>query len=128
MNRQAQLIIGALLAVVVGLGVTVGVLAAGDDNSPTSTSMDAGDAYMGMMGAIADTGSGVMVDHMREVLGEEGYQRMLDHVAAHREGGTMTDDAGMDQMMTDGVMQKMPADSGNVTPPANGEHHETPAP
>jgi hypothetical protein len=59
-----------------------------------------------------------MLGHMREVLGPEGYQRMLDHIAEHRRGGGMHGlgiDGIMHQMM-DGMMQQMPADRNNVMP------------
>lgn len=132
MNRQAQIVIVALIAIIVGLGITVGVLAAGDDdsNSPMS-SMDSDDAYMGMMGAMADMDSDAMLAHMRGVLGEEGYQRMLDHIANHRDGGPMTGSPAIDEMMhsmMDGMMQHMPADGNDVLPPSIDEHHETPSP
>lgn len=133
MNRQAQIIIVALIAIIVGLAVAVGVLAAAgdDDGDALMSGQMGGDAYMGMMGAMAGMESDVMLEHMREVLGEQGYQRMLSHLADHRDGGPMTTNADIDRMMhamMDGMMQHMPADQNNVLPPSVDEHHETPSP
>ena len=121
-----------LIAIIVGLVVTVGVMAASDDgrNDSMSGHMD-DDAYKGMMGAMAGMDSNDMLDHMQDVLGDEGYQQMLGHFADHRDGGLMAGDPAVDQMMhsmMDGMMQHMPSDSGNVLPPSNDEHHKTPSP
>jgi hypothetical protein len=133
MNRQSQIIIVTLFAIIVGLGITVGVMAAGDDDhdGPMSGHMDGDDAYLGMMGAMGSMNADDMLEHMQEVLGEEGYQRMLEHFADHRDGGSMNDNPAVDEMMhsmMDGMMQHMPADGNDVLPPSNDEHHETPSP
>lgn len=46
--------------------------------------------YMGMMGAMRSIDREDMLRHMRDVLGEDGYQRMLAHLADHRNGAPMT--------------------------------------
>ena len=132
MNTQAKLIIGLLVAVVAALGITVGVLAAGtggdDGNDGMATHMDTDDAYMGMMGAMGGMDSDNMLEHMREILGEDGYNRMMGHFQDHR-NGTMTGDAEVDGMMhrmMDGMMQHMPQDNQDVLPPGVDQHHEPP--
>lgn len=132
MNTQAKIIVGVLVAVVAGLGITVGVMATSDDgrNDSMSSPMDGDDAYTGMMGAMGDTDSDAMLSHMREILGADGFQRMMDHLSDHRNGGPMTGDPNVDQMMhsmMDGMMQHMPVDGDNVMPPGRDEHHVTPA-
>ena len=135
MNTQARLIVGVVGAIAVALGVTLGIVIAMDDDddmmSGSGSHMDGGDHFQGMMGAMGSMDSDDMLGHMRNVLGEDRYERMLDHMADHRDGGPMTDDAGMDQMMhqmMDGMMQHMPADANNLMPPGRDEHHETPTP
>jgi hypothetical protein len=147
MNGQARIFIGGLLVAVVTLGVVLGVVLAtddGDGNGNASTHiMDNGDSFTGMMGAMGSMDSNAMLSHMRDVLGEDGYQRMLDHFREHKNGGQMTGDAEVDQMMhqmMDGMMQHMPMDSGGMMPgtpamqrqtPATNQpdaHHETPTP
>jgi hypothetical protein len=74
---------------------------------------------MGMMQAMGDMDSDRMLTGMREVLGPDRYQRMLEHIAEHRKGGSMTGSAGMDGMMhqmMDGMMQQMPGDQKNIMP------------
>jgi hypothetical protein len=85
----------------------------------------------GMMGAMGSKASDDMLKHMREVLGEDGYQRMLAHLADHRNGTPMAGNAAADQMMhtmMDGMIQSMPAGGGSVLPPGNDQHHELPVP
>jgi hypothetical protein len=135
MTAQTRIIVGGLLAAVVTLGAVLGVVLATDDGNGDRDSrphaMDTDDGFMGMMGAMAGMDSDAMLDHMRDVLGEDGYQRMLAHFQEHRDGGPMTGDPEVDDMMhrmMDGMMQHMPADSGNIFPPGNDQHHETPGP
>ena len=121
MNTQARIIIGVLVAAVVGLGITVGVMAAGDNDrgGHMGRQVNLGDGYGGMMQSMGDMDSGGMLKHMREALGEDGNQRMLDHFRDHRNGGPMAGNAGVDQMMhqmMDGMMQRMPMDGGNMMP------------
>jgi hypothetical protein len=69
-----------------------------------------------------------MLDHMRDVLGEEGYSRMLEHLREHRSGDAMSANPDIDEMMhqmMDGMMQHMPQDDVDVLP-GRDEHHETP--
>jgi hypothetical protein len=132
MNTQARVIIGVLGAVAVALAVTLGVVIAMDDDDMMANRdhMTSGDSYAGMMQAMGDMNSDAMLAHMQDVLGADGYRRMIDHMNEHRAGGPMTGDAGIDEMMhsmMDGMMQHMPADVDNIMPPANDEHHMTPA-
>lgn len=133
MNTQAKIVVAVLVVAVVALGVTVGVMAAGDgddqDASLASHMMGNDTSYVGMMGAMGSMNSDDMFKHMREVLGEDGYQRMLAHLADHRNGASMSDTAAVDQMMhtmMDGMMQNMPMGGGMVLPPGNGMHTESP--
>ncbi|MEX2246885.1 MAG: hypothetical protein WEC75_09365 [Dehalococcoidia bacterium] len=133
MNTQARMIIGALGALGVALAVTLGAVIAMDDDDGTMAGrghMNTDDSYAGMMQSMGDMDSNAMLSHMQEVLGTDGYQRMMDHLNDHRNGGPMTADPNVDQMMhsmMDGMMQHMPADADNIMPPGRDEHHETPA-
>jgi len=134
MNTQTKVVISILTAVVVALGVTLGVVLAngdGDGGGASQGMMDSDDSFTGMMGAMGSMDSDAMLSHMRDALGEDGFQRMLAHFQEHRDGGPMTGDAEVDDMMhqmMDGMMQHMPADSDNIFPPGNDQHHETPTP
>jgi len=133
MNTQAKIIVGALVAAVVGLGITVGVMAAGDGHHDTTLANDMGtndSGYQGMMGAMGSMDRDDMLKHMREVLGDDAYQRML-HMADHQSGTPMSGNFAIDQMMhtmMDGVMGQMPMGSSTVTPPGSDQHHDTPVP
>lgn len=124
MDTRAKAIIAVLIAAVVGLGATVGVLAATRDGGDGAGmgmmgSSPAGNDYMGMMRAMGGMDSGAMLQNMRGVLGDQAYQQMLDHFQQHRAGGPMTGNAGIDAMMhgmMDGMLQQMPMDRGNMMP------------
>ena len=135
MNTQAKIVVGVLVAAVVGLGITVGVMAAGDDHNGNTTTvshmMGNDSGYRGMMGSMGSMDSADMFKHMREVLGEDGYQRMLVHLADHQNGAPMTGNTAVDQMMhtmMDGMMGQMPMDRGTVVLPGSDTHHETATP
>ena len=115
MNQQAKIIIGALsaLAIVLVIGLVVS-LAMDDDDMDMN-----GNHSMGMMQAMGNMDSDAMLKHMREVLGEDGYQRMLGHMREHRNGVSTPSGSSVDDMMhrmMDGMMQQMPADSGGNMP------------
>ena len=118
MNTQAKIIIAGLTTGVAILAIALAVaLSSDDDESVGHTNQTSG--YMGMMQAMGNMDSDRMLAGMREVLGPEGYQRMLDHIAEHRKGGQMPGNAGMDSMMhqmMDGMMQQMPGDRENIMP------------
>lgn len=81
--------------------------------------MGGGNATMQMMQAMGNMDSDAMLTHMREVLGEDGYQRMLKHMQEHRAGGPMTANPAIDGMMhqmMDGMLQQMPDDGGRMMP------------
>ena len=134
MNARTTIAIGGLLAVVVGLGVALGVVLATDDANDAGSvghRMAAGGGPMSMMVAMGGMDSGTFVDHMRDVLGEGRFGRMLDHLREHQDGGLMTGGQAAGDMMhrmMDGVMEHMPADKGGVMPSDPDTHHETPAP
>ena len=127
MDRRAKGIIAALAATVIVLAVAlVAVIVTNTDDSEDDgmmTGAAASGSYMGMMQAMGSMDSDAMLTHMREVLGEDGYQEMLQHLSAHRSGGPMTStpkiDTLMHQMM-DGMMQQMPDDSGHMMPMMSG--------
>jgi hypothetical protein len=119
MNQQAKIIIAGLGAVAVALGVALTVsFASGNDIGMSG--MTSGDPYMGMMQSMGNMDSDAMLEHMREILGEDGYQRMLAHMADHRNNAApTTGPTGVDDIMhrmMDGIMQQMPADSGGNMP------------
>lgn len=131
MNNTARIVVGVLIAIVVGLGIAVGVMATRDNQDSVAMGSHMGgtdDGYQGMMGAMGSMDSEAMLGHMREILGEDGYNRMMQHLQDHRDGMT-TGDAGVDGMMhqmMDGMMQHMPADSQDILPPDVDQHHEPP--
>jgi len=132
MTTTGRLIIAGLAASTIGLAVALGVLLAtdsGDGNSmPHGT--DQNDSFIGMMAAMGSMDSDAMLQRMRDVLGEDGYQRMLDHLRDHQ-NGTATNDSAIDgvmHQMMDGMMQHMPMDSGGMMPGEQDAHHDTPAP
>ena len=122
MSASRTIAIGGLLVAVVAFGVGLGVVFATDD--------EAGDGSMGMMDAMGDMDSSAFAEHMRDVLGEDGFGRMLDHMREHRAGGPMTGDPTIDDMthrMMYGMMEHMQAESGAMTGDPD-THHQTPAP
>lgn len=120
MNQRAKVIIGTLVVVVAILaGTLVAFVASGSDEDAAAMRMDGRDPYTGMMQAMGAMDSDAMLTHMREVLGDEGYRRMLDHWRNHRASGPMTGNAGVDEMMhqmMDSMMQRMPADRERILP------------
>ena len=134
MNNQAKIVVGVLIAIVVGLAIAVGVMATGDNDDSVAMGSHMGgndNGYQGMMGAMGSMDHDDMLKHMREVLGEDGYQRMLAHLADHRSGTATTGNTAVDGMMhtmMDGMTERMPVGSGTVTLPTDDLHHETPTP
>lgn len=119
MDRRARAIIAGLSAVVVALVVALFIVAAnaGDDDGMADHAM--GNSYMGMMQAMGEMDSDTMLNHMREVLEQDGYQRMLQHFQDHRNGRSASGDTAVDAMMhrmMDGMMQQMPDNSGRQMP------------
>jgi len=117
MNRQAKIIITGLSALTIVLVIGLAVsLAMDDDEMHTDAN---GNHFMGMMQSMGNMDSDAMLDHMQEVLGEDGYQRMLSHMREHRNGAAMPSGSSIDDMMhrmMDGMMQQMPADSSGNMP------------
>jgi hypothetical protein len=121
MNTQAKVIIGALVALAAGLGIAAGVMAAGNDDHShgrMGNHMGGNDnGYQSMMGAMASMDSDDMLTHMRDVLGQDAYQRMLAHMADHQGGTPMSGNSAIDQMMhtmMDEMMGQKPMDRGNM--------------
>ena len=133
MNAQARVFIGALLVGVIGLGVALGVvLASGGDSTATpSRTADGNDSFAGMMQAMDMMDSNSMLTYMRAMLGDTGYQRMLAHFREHQNGTATTTDSSIDGMMhqmMDGILQRMPMDSGGMMPGQRNTHDQTPGP
>jgi hypothetical protein len=120
MTRQVGIIVGVFAALAVLLGVTVAAAIAFEDGGGM---MDGGDGGMmdGGSGGMMDGGSGGMMDganggmmdmmmsmpmdaasisqmfdHMREVLGDDAFNRMMQHFD---DQGAATDGNGVDAMM-----------------------------
>lgn len=124
MITPTRTIIGVLAAAVIVLGIALGVALASDDDQDADMITDV-QGYAGMMSAMASMDSEAMLAHMKEVLGEDAFDRIEDHF---RGGTPMADMSEIDQMMhmmMDGMMAKMPPDSESILPPLD-EHHETP--
>ena len=117
-------IIGVLSAAVIGLGIALGVALA-DDDEPDGHMMDDGQGFAGMMSAMASLDSDAMLAHMKEVLGEDGFNRMQDHFRGGTPMAGMTEIDEMMHKMMDGMMAEMTADSNDILPPSDA-HHETP--
>lgn len=105
MTTLTRAIIGVLGVSVVGLGIGLGVALANEDGSDDDM-MNDGQGSAGMMSAMASMDS-EMLAHMKEVLGEDGFNRMQDHL---RGGTPMAGMTEIDEMMH-GMMAEMPADS-----------------
>lgn len=123
MNQRAKVIIGALIVIVLIMGATLAVAVSRNNNNATGVReqehMHGGDAYTAMMQAMGEMNADAMLAHMREVLGEDGYRRMLEHWRNHRAGAPMADSAGVDEMMhqmMDAMMQRMPPDRDHTLP------------
>ncbi len=106
--------LAALGIAVAGLALALGVALA-RDNDDSATMRPGMNGYAGMMGAMAMMDSEVMLERMREVLGDDGYRAMLTHMDEHRNGTASDTVPGVDGMMhrlMDGMMSMMPADPG----------------
>jgi hypothetical protein len=120
MDRRLGLAIAGLSVAVVVLSVALTIVVLRDDGGTVATAqMPMGGGYMGMMQAMGGMDSDAMLSHMRDVLGDEDYARMLAHLEEHRRGGPMTRHPEVDEMMHrmfDGMLELMPADRGGVMP------------
>ena len=122
---RTQIAIGALAAIAAALAVALGVtLANADDGNDHVAMMMGQPGYSGMMGAVGSMNSEAMLQHMKEVLGEDAFNRMQQHLRDHWSGGAMMDDAQVDQMMhgmMDGMMTQM-----GMEPSMDGHHPMAP--
>lgn len=94
MNTTTRGLIGVLAIGVIALGIGFGVAKATDSNGSSQTlaptpsassnywSSGNGDPYYGMMGAMGQGNWQAMQGYMRQILGDQGYQQMLDHMRA----------------------------------------------
>lgn len=114
---DSRILVGGLAATAAALAIALGVtLASADDGNDHVAMMMGQPGYAGMMGAMGAMDSPSMLQHMREVLGDDAFNRMEQHFRGHMSGSAMTDDAQIDQMMhtmMDGLMRQM-----GVVPPA----------
>ena len=125
MITRTRTIVGVLSAAVIGLGIALGVALA-DDDEPDGHMMDDGQGVKEMTSAMASVDSDAMLAHMKEVLGEDGFNRMQDHFRSGTPVDGMTEMDGMMHKMMEGMMAEMPAGSNDSLPPSDA-HHETPA-
>lgn len=123
-GRKLVGLVVVLALAVAGLGVALGV--ALSDGDSDSHSADSG--YPGMMMAMGNMDTSVMLERMKEVLGPDGFQKLMDHMR-NEAGMPATAGAGIDQMMhrmMDGMLSQMPMDSAGQLP--SGGHHESTTP
>ena len=108
-DGRVLVLVGGLTLAVVGLAVALGVVMVSDHDNRMDGSMAGGSGYAGMMGAMGTMDSGAMLQHMKEVLGDDAYARMLQHMQDHK-SGAMPAMGSVDQMMhsmMDGMMGQM---------------------
>lgn len=113
----------AVAAVVIAVaGLLAAVAIADGDGMPHNDQ----DNYSGMMAAMHEGDSTDMAAHMREVLGEQGFDEMMGHMADHA-AGSMMDDSTMDVMMhqmMDGMMQGMMDEMGEMGGNSDHDHRD----
>lgn len=121
MSRSAIAAITILGVATVTLAVALGVVLASDEDG-AGGNHPMGDGYAGMMGAMATMDSDEMLERMREVLGEDGYEAMLAHMQEHQAGSAGPMAPGVDGMMhemMDGMMSMLSPDSAGHMFPNN---------
>lgn len=123
MKLTNRLLVAVVVPAVLAVGVAAGVVFA---QSTGNGHDDDGDT-MGM-GAMMDPAA--MQDHMKELLGAEAYQQMVDTMANHA-GGMAMDMNDMDGMMA--AMSLCFGGENTMTPAASGTgqhdaHHPVAAP
>lgn len=122
MTSQAKLVVATMGIGFVVLTIALFVSMASGDGHHN----DQGDGYMDMMGAMGDMDSADMLAHMREVMGDEAFAKMEQHMTDHRlmpMTGNEDMDAMMHQMM-DGMMDHMKGGETGSSGP-HGDHHPT---
>ena len=146
MITLSRALVGGLAVVVLTLGIALSVALAKGNNGSTGVmatnmggpgngaagmmSTTAGMDSTAMMSAMAGMDSTAMLAHMKEILGEDGFNRMQQHFQAAGTDPSMTGMTATDQMMHKmmaGMMTGAPANPG-MTPGPSGGHHTTPAP
>lgn len=107
MTSQTKAIMTVLAGGVVILAILFAVAAV--DAWGGDMHNDDGDSYMGMMGAMGEMDSGDMMTHMRDMMDDETFAQMQEHMATHESmpmtSGMSTD--GMMHQMMDGMMDHM---------------------
>jgi hypothetical protein len=74
-------------------------------------------SHQAMMGAMRSGDAAAMEDHMRFMMGDEAYERMLETMAEHRAGMMEGDTGGMMQQMMEAMMGgSMPMHDATPTP------------
>ena len=114
MSRYTIAGIAVLGVATVALAITLGIVLATDDDG-AGGNHPMGDGYAGMMGAMATMDPDEMLERMREVLGEDGYEAMLAHMQEHQAGTAGPVAPGVDGMMhemMDGMMSMLSPGSG----------------
>lgn len=146
MITLTRAIIGGLTVVVLTLGIALSVALAKGNSGTTGAmagnmagpgtgaagmmSQTAGMDSTGMMSAMAGMDSAAMLAHMKEVLGEDGFNRMQQHFQAVGTDPAMTGMTATDQMMHKmmaGMMTGSPANP-SMTPGPSDAHHASPTP
>jgi hypothetical protein len=132
MNRQILIagvvaVLVAVVAITMAIGVVIGT-AIDDDHHDRISERDGDDPFLGMMGAMGGLDTDDMLGHMGEVLNDEDYALMLEHMEEHREGDATGNASGVDGMMhrmMDGMLGHMPSTSDQ---PGLGDpdHHSGP--
>lgn len=118
-TRRLSVTNAVLAAVVVVLATALVVILVQDNRDDDVSAGVDGSPYIGMAQAMGSMDSDAMLARMREVLGEEAYQQMMQHLREHRSGAMMGSYAGVDGMMhqlMDGIMQQMPDDRNHMLP------------
>lgn len=125
MTRNVRLIIGTLIVAIIALAVALGMSLANRDDMNSNGNMMSGSGYSGMMHAVGAMNGTDMLARMREVLGDEAFAQMQEHIAQHQSGQGMmgTNVDGMMHQMMDGMMSQM-----GIFGPATATPTSTPTP
>ena len=122
MNRTQKLFVGAIIPAILAVGVAAGVVFAqmpdGDHHGDNADAM-----HMSQM-----TTPAVMQEHMQDILGEDGYQRMLDAMVEHGSAMpmAMSDMGGMMAAMGNCLGRNSESMPRSPRASRHEEHHPTP--
>lgn len=114
MSRVPIALISVLTVSTLALALALGIVLASDNGEADSGHrMDEG--YGGVAEAMAAMDSEAMLPRMRDLLGEQRYAAIVEHMQDHRDDTAEPHGADADGMMhemMDGMMSTMPADAG----------------